>query len=107
MPNTRQKSLRTSLNERAIAGKISSRSSTMIDGREGQHGAQVDQQRDHCQPQRNADDQSRDTVEGETDADSDAKPDDANQQCADPFQERRSRSTPTAGGEAVATLRRW
>ncbi len=32
MPNTRQKSLRTNLNERAIAGKIGSRSSTMIDG---------------------------------------------------------------------------
>ncbi len=32
MPNTRQKSLRTNLNERAIAGTIWSRSSTMIDG---------------------------------------------------------------------------
>ncbi len=32
MPSTRQKSLRTSLKEREIAGKISSRSSTMIDG---------------------------------------------------------------------------
>ena len=56
MPNTRQKSLRTSLNDRLIASTMPSRSSTMIDGVKRQHRPHIGQRRKRAESERDSDD---------------------------------------------------